>query len=69
MLPILRRLYPDAPDTAIAGLLVRDTGWLEPAGWNAADHAYMQAELRAVTLAWKRRGRGFGDTRKSWAFP
>lgn len=45
-------LYPDAPDTAIAGVLVRDTGWLDPAGWDAADHAYMQAELRAVTLAW-----------------
>jgi hypothetical protein len=45
-------LYPDAPDTAIAGVLVRDTGWLEPDGWDAADHAYMQAELRAVTLAW-----------------
>jgi hypothetical protein len=45
-------LYPDAPDTAIAGVLVRDAGWLEPDGWDAADHAYMQAELRAVTLAW-----------------
>jgi hypothetical protein len=45
-------LYQDAPDTAIAGVLVRDTDWLEAAGWNAADHAYMQAELRAVTLAW-----------------
>ena len=45
-------LYPDAPDTGIAGVLVRDTGWLEPDGWDAADHAYMQAELRAVTLAW-----------------
>ena len=45
-------LYPDAPDTAITGVLVRDTGWLEPDGWDAADHAYMQAELRAVTLAW-----------------
>lgn len=45
-------LYPDVPDTAIAGMLVRDTGWLGPAGWDAADHAYMQAELRAVTLAW-----------------
>ena len=45
-------LYPDTPDIAIAGVLVRDTGWLDPAGWDAADHAYMQAELRAVTLAW-----------------
>jgi hypothetical protein len=46
------RLYPDIPDTAITGVLVCDTGWLEPDGWDAADHAYMQAELRAVTLAW-----------------
>ena len=45
-------LYPDTPDSAIAGVLVRDTGWLDPAGWEAADYAYMQAELRAVTLAW-----------------
>ena len=45
-------LYPDVSDTTIAGVLVRDAGWLEPAGWDAADHAYMQAELRAVTLAW-----------------
>ncbi len=45
-------LYPGTPDDAIAGVLVRDTGWLDPAGWDATDHAYMQAELRAVTLAW-----------------
>ncbi|MEA2940195.1 MAG: hypothetical protein QOD09_724 [Bradyrhizobium sp.] len=45
-------LYPDTPDTGIAGILVRDTGWLEPDGWDEADHVYMQAELRAVTLAW-----------------
>ena len=49
---VVSNLYPDTPDTAIAGVLVRDTGWLDPAGWDAADHAYMQAELRAVTLAW-----------------
>src|SRR5687767_8154313 len=45
-------LYPDAPDTAIAGVLVRDIGWLEPTGWDATDHAHMHAELRAVSLAW-----------------
>jgi hypothetical protein len=45
-------LYPDVPDTAIAGVLVRDIDSLEPDGWEAADHAYMQAEVRAVTLAW-----------------
>ena len=43
---------PDLPDSAIAGVLVRDTGWLDPAGWDKDDHAYMQAELRAVMLAW-----------------
>ena len=42
-------LYPQLPHTSIAGVLVRDTGWLDPAGWDADDHAYMQAELRAVT--------------------
>lgn len=46
------RLSPDLPDSAIAGVLVRDTGWLDPAGWDKEDHAYMQAELRAVMLAW-----------------
>jgi hypothetical protein len=45
-------LYPHARDSAIAGVLVRDTGWLDADGWDAADHAYMQAEFRAVTLAW-----------------
>ena len=49
---LVSNLYPDAPDTAIAGVLVRDAGWLDPAGWDATDYAYMQAELRAVTLAW-----------------
>lgn len=43
-------VYPDGSE--IAGVLVRDTGWLNPDGWDAADHAYMQAEVRAVTLAW-----------------
>jgi len=45
-------LFPTVPDTAITGVLVRDTGWLDPAGWEKEDHDYMQAELRAVTLAW-----------------
>jgi hypothetical protein len=46
------RLLAGRPDTSIAGVLVRDTGWLDPAGWDKDDHAYMQAELRAVMLAW-----------------
>jgi hypothetical protein len=45
-------LYPDLPDRAIDGVLLRDTGWLDPAGWEEDDFAYMQAELRAVMLAW-----------------
>jgi hypothetical protein len=45
-------LLPGTPDSEIAGVLVRDTGWLDPQGWAPADHAYMQAELRAVMLAW-----------------
>ncbi len=49
---VASRLSPDLPDSAIAGVLVRDIGWLDPSGWDTDDHAYMQAELRAVTLAW-----------------
>jgi len=45
-------LFPDLPDSVIDGVLVRDTGWLDPAGWEEEDFAYMQAELRAVMLAW-----------------
>jgi hypothetical protein len=45
-------LYPQLPDSSIDGVLVRDTGWLDPAGWEEDDVAYMQAELRAVLLAW-----------------
>src|SRR5262249_37306572 len=49
---VASRLFPDVADSAIDGILVRDTGWLDPAGWDKDDHAYMQAELRAVLLAW-----------------
>jgi hypothetical protein len=49
---VTSRLANDAPNRAIAGVLVRDTAWLDPAGWDKDDHAYMQAELRAVMLAW-----------------
>jgi hypothetical protein len=44
-------LYPHRSDT-VDGVLVRDTGWLDPAAWEEDDFAYMQAELRAVMLAW-----------------
>lgn len=49
---VASRLSSDLTDAAIDGVLVRDTGWLDPAGWDKDDHAYMQAELRAVMLAW-----------------
>jgi hypothetical protein len=45
-------LYPHLPDKAIDGVLVRDTGWMDPAEWEADDFAYMQTEMRAVMLAW-----------------
>lgn len=45
-------LYPDLPDQAIDGVLVREAGWLDPADWAEEDFAYMQAEMRAVMLAW-----------------
>lgn len=38
--------------TTISSVLVRDTGWLDPAGWDPTDHTYMLAETRAVLLAW-----------------
>jgi hypothetical protein len=38
--------------TTISSVLVRDTGWLDPTGWDPTDHAYMLAETRAVLLAW-----------------
>lgn len=37
---------------SISGVLVRDVGWLDPAGWEPDDHAYMQTESRAALLAW-----------------
>ena len=45
-------LYPQLPHTSIDGVLVRDTGWLDPAEWEEDDFAYVQTELRAVMLAW-----------------
>ena len=45
-------LSPHLPDSSIDGVLVRDTGWLDPAEWEEDDFTYMQTELRAVMLAW-----------------
>lgn len=36
----------------IESVFVRSSGALDPAGWIAADHAYMQAEVQAAMLAW-----------------
>lgn len=36
----------------IAGVLVRNSGWINPEGWQADDLAYMQTETRAALLAW-----------------
>jgi hypothetical protein len=42
----------DAERLEVEGVLVRGIPYLDPAGWAPADHAYMQAELLAATLAW-----------------
>jgi hypothetical protein len=36
----------------IAGVFVLNAGWVEPAGWEPADLAYMQSESQAALLAW-----------------
>ena len=41
-----------ALDEPIEGVLVRGAGWVDPAGWQAGDLAYMQAETQAALLAW-----------------
>jgi hypothetical protein len=46
------RLDLDGDPAALAGVLVRGTAWVDPAGWEPLDHAYMQAEMLAATLAW-----------------
>jgi hypothetical protein len=46
------RLDLDGDPTEVAGVLVRGTAWVDPAGWAPEDHAYVQAEMLAATLAW-----------------
>jgi hypothetical protein len=46
------RLELEDGPAEIAGVLVRGTAWLDPAGWTPEDHEYMQAEMLAATLAW-----------------
>ena len=42
----------DGPPICIDSVLVRSTGWIDPDGWEPADHVYMQSELQATLLAW-----------------
>jgi hypothetical protein len=46
------RLVLDDDLVEIASVLVRGTAWVDPVGWAPEDHAYMQAEMLATTLAW-----------------
>lgn len=43
---------PAILDDQIAGVLVRNTGWIDPTGWKPDDLAYMEAETQAGLLAW-----------------
>jgi hypothetical protein len=49
---LISRLAFEGRDAEIASVLIRDAGWLDAEGWEPADHAYMQAETQAATLAW-----------------
>ncbi len=39
-------------DRNINGVFVRHAAWIDPAGWQADDLAYMHAELQAALIAW-----------------
>ena len=39
-------------DVDLQGVLVRTFGWIDPAGWEPKDLAYMQSETQAALLAW-----------------
>jgi hypothetical protein len=43
---------PPITDDEIDGVLVRDAGWVDPAGWQPKDLAYVQAETQAALLGW-----------------
>ena len=47
----IRLAFDEGPAEEIDSVLVRSTGWLDPAGWEPADHAYMQSESHAALLA------------------
>jgi len=46
-----RLTFDDGPAEEIESVFVRSTGWLDPNGWEPADHAYMQSETHAALLA------------------
>jgi hypothetical protein len=46
-----RLTLDDGPAEEIESVFVRSTGWLDPNGWEPADHAYMQSETHAALLA------------------
>ncbi len=43
---------PSVPSDDIEGVLVRNTGWIDPDGWEPDDLVYMQTEVQAALLAW-----------------
>jgi hypothetical protein len=47
----MRLTLDDGTAEEIDSVFVRSTGWLDPAGWELADHAYMQSETQAALLA------------------
>jgi hypothetical protein len=43
---------PPLLDKQISGVLVRNTGWIDPTGWEPDDLTYVQVETQAALLAW-----------------
>jgi hypothetical protein len=43
---------PPLRNDQIAGVLVRNAGWIDPSGWQPDDLAYVQSETQAALLAW-----------------
>ena len=48
----MRLAFDEGPAEEIDSVLARSTGWIDPDGWEPADHAYMQSEFQATLLAW-----------------
>ncbi|WP_144299614.1 ATP-grasp domain-containing protein [Elioraea rosea] len=42
----------DGPPLSVESVFIRHVPWLDPGGWEPADHAYMQSEMQAALLAW-----------------